>query len=223
MRTLQRWLTAVPAAGLALLAIGMFFAPETRPLRLAPAAVMLVIYALASRWALPWAANKGNFSLRLALQFGLLAGALYAAEILLEYLLLPADNSLYGIVEFSLVFLAYLVCGLAAARQAGTLRSGAVTASTAALISTLIWWLALLAATYLFWGTTRQVQVFRAEGSFEDFTRSGMSSFSAFLVEDQGGAGFFHLLLGPILAGLLGLVGALFGKRLHRPAAQPGG
>lgn len=222
MRTAQRWLAAGSAAGLTLLAVGLLFAPETRPLRLAPAGIVLSLYALAGMWALPRAATWGGISLKLAVQFGLVAGGIYAAEIILEYLLLPADNSLYGVVEFGLVFAAYLVCGLTAARQAGTLRSGAAAGGAAALISTLMWWLVLLAVTYLFWGTTRQVQVFRAEGSFDDFTRSGLSSFSAFLVEDLGGAGFFHLLLGPCMGCLFGLAGAVLGKRFHRSSGLPG-
>jgi hypothetical protein len=222
MKNLQAWLAAGSAAGLALLAVGLFPAPETRLLRLVPAGIILGLYALAGVWALPQIFTTGSQSLKLAVRFGLLAGGIYAVEILLEYLLLPANNSLFGLAEFSLIFLAYLACGLAAARQTGALRSGTAAAGAAGLISTLIWWLVLLAATYLFWGTTRQIQVFRAEGSFEDFTRSGMTSFSAFLVEDLGGAGFFHLLLGPILGGLFGLAGALVGKRLHRPIPAPG-
>ena len=47
MKNLQGWLAAGSAAGLALLAAGMFPAPETRAVHLAPAAVMLGLYALA--------------------------------------------------------------------------------------------------------------------------------------------------------------------------------
>ncbi len=36
--------------------------------------------------------------------FGVLAGVVFAGEILLEYILLPQDNTGMGLVEFGLVF-----------------------------------------------------------------------------------------------------------------------
>jgi hypothetical protein len=40
--------------------------------------------------------------------------------------------------------------------------------------------------------------------------------FSAFIIEDFLGAGFFHLLLGPLIAVFLASAGALLGKGLAR-------
>jgi hypothetical protein len=42
-----------------------------------------------------------------------------------------------------------------------------------------------------------------------------MSDFNAFIMEDFLGATFFHLLLGPLLASLLGLLGGLTGKGIR--------
>jgi hypothetical protein len=68
-----------------------------------------------------------------------------------------------------------------------------------------------LGVFYLFYGTARQSQVFRAEGNYEDFQRSAMSDFNAFIMEDFLGATFFHLILEPLLASLLGIIGGLAG------------
>jgi hypothetical protein len=38
-----------------------------------------------------------------------------------------------------------------------------------------------------------------------------MTDFNAFIVQDFWGAGFFHLLLSPIIASILGSIGGLFG------------
>jgi hypothetical protein len=43
-----------------------------------------------------------------------------------------------------------------------------------------------------------------------------MTDFNAFIIEDFLGAGFFHLLLGSILATMLGAIGGLLGKGLFR-------
>jgi hypothetical protein len=52
-------------------------------------------------------------------------------------------------------------------------------------------------------------RVWRAEGTYDDFARSGMSDIRAFVVQDFWGAGFFHLLAGLVLAGILGGATAL--------------
>ena len=52
----------------------------------------------------------------------------------------------------------------------------------------------------------------RAEGDYEDFARSGMSDFNAFIMEDFLGAIFFHLLLGLLVAAVLGALGGVLGK-----------
>ncbi len=44
--------------------------------------------------------------------------------------------------------------------------------------------------------------------------RSGMSDFNAFIMEDFMDATFFHLLLGPLVAAVLGLLGGLLGKAI---------
>jgi hypothetical protein len=45
---------------------------------------------------------------------------------------------------------------------------------------------------------------------------SGMSNFNTFVMEDFLGAGFFHLILGPLVAVILGTVAGLLGKTVSR-------
>jgi hypothetical protein len=91
-----------------------------------------------------------------------------------------------------------------------------LTALAAAVIASLIWDVAVLAVFHAMRGTAQQVQVLRAEGDYLDFVRSGIKDFSTFVVEDMMGATFYHLLLGPIVAALLGAVGGLLGRLLAR-------
>jgi hypothetical protein len=79
----------------------------------------------------------------------------------------------------------------------------------------------VFAAFYLFSGTARQAAVFRAEGNYADFQASGMRNLNAFVLEDFLGATFFHLVLGPLLAGALGWVGSLAGKAVRKVRGLP--
>ena len=72
----------------------------------------------------------------------------------------------------------------------------------------------LLSTYYAFMGTARQEQVLTADQVFEDFKRSGMTDLRAFIMQDYLGGVFFHLLLGLIVAGLLGLMGSLAARLL---------
>lgn len=151
---------------------------------------------------------------------GLLAAGVFAVEIILEYVLLPADNTPYGLAEFGLVFLIFLGVGAVLGYRAGGVRPAVAGAVGAALLSSLAWLAVVLAVTLALRGTAAQAQVFAAEGNLEDFRRSGMTDYAAFIVQDLLGAGFFHLLLGPLSAALLGALGGLLGRmarRLRRP------
>jgi hypothetical protein len=150
--------------------------------------------------------------LRRATIFGLLGGAVFAGEIILEYILLPSDNSRYGMVEFGTVLLLYF----ASALRLRSIKSAVLTAMTSAFIASLVWVITLLVVFYAFRGSARQVQVLRAEGDYEDFARSGMSDFNTFIMEDFMGAIFFHLLLGLLVAAVLGALGGLLGKAIAR-------
>ena len=214
---------AIVAALLASLGLLMFPAALAEWQRTLPglAAVIIALssYALLGAWGAARLERVDRRLLRLALVFGLVVAAIYATEILLEYVLLPRDNTRYGVVEFGLVFLSHLTAGFIAALQTRLARNGLMAAVGSALISTLLWYIVLLAITYAMKGTPRQAMVFRAEGDLDDFAHSGSANFEAWLMQDLLGAGFYHLLLGLIIAAILGGVGGLVGRLLP---ARPG-
>jgi hypothetical protein len=235
---LERWAPfGVPLGallGAALVAYGLLRFPTT--LTASPGALlgplgalaMLALYGVAGRVGPRWLARHRSPAARAvilnaALLGGLAAGLVFAAEILLEYLFLPADNSRMGAVEFGLVFLLLFASAFYAAWRTAGLRDGLLAglgaAVGAALIATLIWYIVVLAVFYAFNGTPQQAQVFQAEGNFADFSRTGMTDFDAWAMQDFLGAGFFHLLLEPLVALFLGLIGAGLGKGLTRLTA----
>ncbi len=187
---------------------------------LAAVVIVLGVYALLGAWGAARLERIDPRLLRLALGFGFVAAAIYAAEIVLEYVLLPRDNTRYGLVEFGLVFLSYLTAGFTAALHTRRVRNGMMAAVGAALISTLLWYIVLLATTYVMKGTPQEATVFRAEGNLDDFAHSGSPNFEAWLMQDFLGAGFYHLLLGVIIAAILGSVGGLIAKACRGGRAQ---
>jgi hypothetical protein len=151
-----------------------------------------------------------------AVIFGLLAGAVFAGEIILEYILLPTNNSRYGMVEFGTVLFLYFASACVSALRSLSIKNAMLTSVASAFIASLVWVITVLAVFYAFRGSPRQVLVLRAEGDYEDFARSGMSDFNAFIMEDFMGATFFHLLLGLLVAAVLGVLGGLLGKAIAR-------
>jgi hypothetical protein len=194
--------------------------PTTNVLSVAAATLVLVLYAAFGKWIVPRVARRNPAILDVAVRAGLLAGGLFVGEMLLESLLLPADNTVWGWVEFGAVFMVYAGASGWLTYRRHRLRAGVLGAVVTALISSLIWCIALWALFQLLAGTARQEQVFRAEGSYEDLARSGLADFNAFITEDFLGATFYHLLLGPLLASVLGVIGGLVGqgrRRLRKP------
>jgi|SRR5437867_6564842 len=75
---------------------------------------------------------------------------------------------------------------------------------------------AILAPYYLLRGSALQDRFFRTEGDYEDFVRSGMKDFNAWVMGDMFGGTFFHLLLGALIAAALGSVGGILPVALVR-------
>ena len=203
----------VIAVGLVLL--GWALIPATSPVSVAGVCAILIIYGAVFYFLLPRVSPDVAKWARL---FGLLAGAVFAAEVLLEYALLPENNTSWGIAEFGLVFALYFFSSFWAAYRSHRLGTGVLTAVLSAMVSSLLWLIVVLAVFYVFRGSDRQAQVFLSEGNYEDFTRSRMASIETFIMEDFLGGAFFHLLLGPAIAALLGLLGGAIGKLVARAA-----
>jgi hypothetical protein len=154
--------------------------------------------------------------LRVGILGGLLVGCVFVGEMLLEYWLLPNDNTTMGLAEYGLVFVLFFLVGLWVAYQTKAWRNGILAAVWSAIVGGLIWFIAALLIFYLFNDTPQQTQIFRAEGNYADFARSGLHDFNTFVMEDFMGAGFFHSLLLPVMAVIFGTLGAAIGKALTR-------
>lgn len=161
--------------------------------------------------------EERNFQLfKMAVIGGLLIGSIFLGEMLLEYIILPGNNSQMGLIEYGLVLLIFFTLASWAVYQTGRFRDGLFATIISALIGSMIWLIAVLAIYYLFHGTARQSLVFLAEGNLEDFTRSGMTDLNAFIMQDFWGAGFFHSTLLPFLSIIIGSIGSLLGILLVR-------
>jgi len=206
--------------GIVLVLLGWILVPTTDILSIAGPLVILIVYGVLGYIGAPKLDRLNPQILRTASLFGVLAGVIFVSEVLWEYIALPADNTRAGLIEFGSVFGLYFLSGLVVAYRTRQLRQGILTAISGAMLGSLIWLIAVLAVFYIFRGSPQQTQVFRAEGNYDDFARGGMSDFNSFIMEDFMGAAFFHLLLGPIVAMILGTIGGLLGKGLAKLRRQ---
>lgn len=193
-------------AGLTLVAYGFAEHPQARLLSVAAAATILFGYGMLG---LTLKRLRSSAELQASSIAGLAAGVVFGTEILLEYIYLPLSNVVWGYAEFGTVILIYAVAAVWVAWSGRPIRNAVRVAALAAIISSLIWCLVLLSTFYAYEGTSAQTAVLIAEGDPQDFLRSGMSDYRTFLIEDLFGATFFHLLLGPIIAAILGLISSL--------------
>jgi hypothetical protein len=199
-------------AGGTLVTWGWISTPGVSSLSVSWAVLILCIYALISFWGAPLLERIQPPVVQLVFALGLACGFVFMAEILLEYGLLPRDNTLFGTVEFGLVFLGYFLAGLLAFLRTRRWYAALTVAVATSMLASLLWALAILLTFYVFRGTPAQKLVFMAEGNFDDFIRSGMHNFDTFVMEDFFGAIFFHLLLGPLAALILGALALIPGK-----------
>ena len=203
--------------GLGLVILGWLLVPAASLLSVASACLVLVVYGLVGYFG--FRRIRPEILLPAGV-FGLIAGAIFAGEILLEYALLPRDNTSWGGIEFGSVFAIYFLSSVVVGYRCKSVRYGILAAVVNAMLSSVIWLIFALLTFYIFRGTARQEQVFTAEGNYADFASSGMSDFGRFVMEDFFGAGFFHLLLGPLAAAILGMLGGLLGQGIARIKKQ---
>lgn len=187
--------------------------PAAGLLNALPVLVVLVVYGLSMGWA--W--NRLEPPVRYwGILMGMIAGAVLGAEVILEYILLPANNTAFGLIEYSLFLLLMVLSGILAIREQSTLKGSLQAGLWTGMVGSLIWYGMVLLVFHLFFGSTQQAQVFRAEGNMEDFARSGGTDFTLFIVQDFFGAGFFHLLLGAIIGAIAGFIGGISGRTITR-------
>lgn len=212
-RIIRNGCIACAGLGLALVLLGWLLVPSTSPISVGGACFILTAYGLVGWFA--FGRIQPEVFTRAAV-FGLIAGGIYIGEILLEYVLLPRDNTSWGLIEFGAVFFVIFLSGLVAAWRSKRVSNAILAALVTGMLGSMLWLIAALLTFYLFRGSARQALVFAAEGNYADFARSGMGNFDAFMMEDFFGAGFFHLLLAPLIAAILGTLGGWLGKGLFR-------
>ncbi len=159
-------------------------------------------------------------ALSMGIKIGILAGVILGGEVILEYIFLPQNNSVYGAVEYGLFLIALVASGVLIHAKHRLLKESGFAGLLAGIVGSLIWYASVLLVFHLFWGTAQQTQVFQAEGNFADFAQSGMKDFSAFIIQDFFGAGFFHLILGGIVGFMMGWIGGLGRSLIHTRAAD---
>jgi hypothetical protein len=192
--------------------------PADAPLAVCAGVGIAILYALIGWFGPRLPGLRDPRVLRPGVRFGLGAGAIFAVSMLGEYLV-PHDgpqNVLLALGTFGLFFLILAAAGSSATLATGRAAAGPLAALWAALIASQIWFILLLTIYYAFIGTPQEARFLEIDQVLADFRRSGMRDLRAFIFEDYMGGGFFHSLLGPLLALPLGGLGGLVGKGLLR-------
>jgi hypothetical protein len=164
-------------------------------------------------------------ALRQGILFGIIVGIWFSADILIG-ILVPLDssgNAALGLIEFGGLLVFFLIAGMRGALKTETIGGGVAAAMWTSIIGTLIWFIMLLLTYYLFLGTLQEARSLQSDQVMADFTRSGMTDLRAFIMQDYMGAGFFHMLLSPAVAAVIGgFAGLLIKVRSRlRSAQQP--
>jgi len=220
VRAIGRGMALGAGATLALIGYGVWrfpsvvTVPADAPLAVCSGASVAIAYAIVGRLGPRMPGLRDPIAMRRGVSFGLGAGALFAASMLAEYLV-PHDapqNARLAMATFGLFFLLLAAAGFSAALAARRAAAGPPAAVWAALIGSQLWFLLLLTIYYAFIGTPQEARFLEVDQVLADFHRSGMTDLRAFISEDYTGGGFFHSLLGPILAIPLGGLGGLFAR-----------
>jgi hypothetical protein len=179
---------------------------------------ILAVYALIGWFGPPGLERRQPGILRDGARFGVAIGAFFASTMLVEYLVprTPEQNAWFAVAIFGTFFSLLVVAGFIGTRRKNRLWLGVLTSVWSALIASLIWFILLLAIYYAFLDTTYEARFLETDQVIADFKRSGMQDLRAFILQDYLGGGFFHSLLGPILAFPLGALGGLTAKALDR-------
>ncbi|MFD3401534.1 hypothetical protein ACFWUU_12680 [Kribbella sp. NPDC058693] len=164
--------------------------------------------------------SNRSAAIRIGVGIGLVAGGMYGAEVVAEYLsptVTDASVVIGWIIVIGLVAAAVLASTVASLRER-SLRAGITAAVYAMVFEYLTWYPVVLLSYYAFRTSPATDRVWRAEGTYDDFARSGMTDLHAFVIQDFWGAGTFHLLAGLTIAAVFGTITATLPLLLRKPA-----
>jgi len=229
-RVVGKTILALATIDCALVGLGLILTPTTIRasghglLGVVAALVMLAAYGTLGVLGSRAVERKNPRILSIGSRFGLVIGGLFVTEMLFEYIALPSGkgNERLGYLEFGGMFLFLFLSGFKSGWETGRVWHGVLTAIWSTMIGSLIWVGSLLSTYYAFMGTARQEQVLAADQVFEDFKRSGMTDLRAFIMQDYLGGVFFHLLVGLVVAALMGSIAGLAGKLMARRSRPSG-
>ena len=185
---------------------------------LIPVIAILMVYFFSSRFGTRALQISGSNALTPGILFGFIIGAIFLVQIASEYLF-PVTGQIdqtWGYIAFGGLPLWYLLASLIGAYLTRSLRAGVLAAMFSAIISSLIWINVLYLLYFFFLHTPQELQVLAADNTLADFKRSGIHDLSTFVMQDYLGGSFFHLLLSPLVAAFIGILGAILGKGLRR-------
>ncbi len=188
--------------------------PADAPLAVVAGVGIATVYAIIGWFGPTLPGMRDPRTLRPGIIFGLCASAVFAVSMLGEYLV-PHDahqNAILAMATFGLFFLLVTAAGFAAAWTTRRATAGVPAAVWAALVASQLWFILLLTTYYAFIGTPQEARFLEIDQVLADFHRSGSPDLRVFIFEDFMGGGFFHSLLGPLLALPLGLLGGLAAK-----------
>lgn len=211
---LQKAMLALAGLNLALIGYGLILFPQALtassdgPKGLVASFIILTCYALVGWFGSGPSFRASPVAFRWGVRAGLLIALNFGVFILLEYILQPEGgaNALLGFLQFGGMMFVFMFLGVAVTLASGRVRYGTLAAIWSALVGSLSWFSLVMLVYFAFLGTARQEHVLRIENQ-EDFVRSGMDDFRAFVMQDFMGACFFHLLLSPVIAAILGSLG----------------
>jgi hypothetical protein len=219
---LKRFVYAIAAINAILLLLGIAIVPSTLTsqdgvVSLVAAIVMQVIVALFITVG-PFAIReKDKATLGKVMPYGFLFGIIYVGILLIEYTLpVATDFTSFGLFIVGFLFILSFVVGFMAFQQEGSLKVSVRLAAQTLLLGTLIWTTGYLLIQYLSWDSPQQHRALLAEGTYDDFKRSNMTDFEAFLLQDTQGGIFFHPILTTIISILFGAIGGFMAKRIEK-------
>jgi hypothetical protein len=216
------WVRLLAATNLLLAAFGLIYDPAALRgggyLGLLGVAVAQGLSVALMRWGPVSRRAAPPVAVRIGVTTGLILGGLYGAEVLAEYLSarITGASVLIGWTIVAGLVLGNIVAAATAAARLRSVRAGVTAAVYCAIVEYLVWYPAVLICYYVFRTSEAVERVWRAEGTYDDFARSGMTDIRAFVLQDFWGAGFFHLLAGLVIAGVFGTSAALAARRPWR-------
>ena len=155
---------------------------------IAPAAVLMA-YAVIAHVGVSVMAQGHPKTPWVTAAFGVLSAAVLVPSLLAEYFGRTVNNAVMVVVVSAL----WLCSGAVAARLTGRIRDAVLSSTLSAQIGSLANVGSILTSCYILKGSALQDRFFRTVGTYEDFARSGISDFGAFVMGDLFEIGRAHV------------------------------